>query len=294
MTEKNTGPDQAQTEIDQSQEEQQNMFTDEGIAIVDDLEETGGDSETETPDKEDKTSTPSGQDDSKAEELQAALKTKDGEIAAMKTQISDLNKAVHGFRQKEKEVKATEETPLTDAQIDELAIQYKDDIPTLMRIVRHAAEQSARKAGKETVDATTISQNKARVDGFLANKFPAIYTEGDPWHNAVEGAKREFGLEDSPYGDLLALGACLVTHSDALLENMEKDLREKITSELAEKGRKKGVKEDQLLSPKKGKTEQKSSLSSQQEETFNQMGLTGGARKAAMQIVLGNKSKEAA
>lgn len=175
------------------------------------------------------------------------------QLQSLKQQINDLNRALHHERQKAKErdkAKESDEPVLTDAQIKELIRTHGDDPDTLLQINRYIAEQAAKKASKESVDAQQLAQMKAKVDAHVSTAYPELYQEGSQARGYVEKIKGSLNLSSHPFGDYLAASAWVADNIEVIKKQEYERGKEEGLKGKVNETRKQNIKTSAPIPPK--------------------------------------------
>jgi len=226
-----------------------------------------------------------------SEEIEKEISKRQKHLDNLNIAITQLNKTLHEGRQEKKALKeGKDEEVLTDAQILGLLKEHKDDDDpgTLLNIIKYISNQAVKGVKEEAIDGAEISRMKKEIDTGMHEAYPDLLEEGSELRVNVNEVKKNLGLNDSPFGDFLALSAMV-----------HRDLDEIKTAEF-ERGKKEGggekpkpkVKKVVSLTPKgKGsEKETKTTLTAAQAKTAKGMGLTTPAQQKIYAAMLNKKS----
>jgi len=229
-----------------------------------------------------------GDDTTPAEDIKALKE----QLDTLKTDKINLNKALHEQRQKLKglkQSKAEEDEPLTDAQIEQIYEENKDDPKVLLRIIKHQAEQAAKKAsGKAIVDSDTKSKVK-EADNLLLTMYPKLSEEGSEIRTATDEIKSFYGIDENPFGDFFAMGVQVLNALPGIISSAEqrgeeKALNSKTITIKADEKRKADIKTTQSSRPSKTVVTT-AGMSKTEIETAKQMNLSPGALRTYQKLV---------
>ncbi len=202
----------------------------------------------------------------------------------------DLNIALHNERQaKKKGDGKDEEVVLTDTQIVGLLEEYKDDPKTMNQIIKYQAQQAAKSAARETVDAADMAKKKKEADDYLLRTYPDLAVPDSELRTAVDKTKAGLGLENHPYGDLFGAAVTFFLAAPTALKNAYDkgiaDAKAGVSKGEEEKARKELVKGSGLpMKGKKGTGTTEKMLSENDREVAKKLGIT-----SPRQIAIFNK-----
>lgn len=258
----------------------------------DDSEDDEGDFLIDLKDDEGKKSSKKDKDKDKGDDgLSAEIKSLKDEIEQLKETKKSLNTALHQARQDKKKPddKSGDTSPLTKAQLRQILADNKDDEDTLLDIVEYMAQQAARGASKDAVNATEIKKTKVELDEYISEKFPSLSDPGTGMREEIDQTKGKLALGDHPFGDYLAIAARVLDDLPTLIEDAKKEGAAGKTN--IEGKRKETIKDNLTPDAKKKKGDKdQHGLTGSQLEAAKQMGLKGGALKTYEMLV--GKSKK--
>ena len=280
--------------------EKEDEGKDDGTVIETDDERGGGDKDLETiinindfKEDEDGEEKEKGKAKEKKEADEDGEKGKDGEkdknkekpkadpkdttIADLIKKNKDLNVALHNARQERKKGggKKDDEVVLTDAQIEGLLVEYKDDPKTLLNVIKYQATQAAKGAAKKTVDDADVGRKKKETEDYLYKTFPDLTKDDSELRASVEKVKGEFGIEDHPYGEFFGTAVTALMSMPTLIKQAYDKGRKDMEDGVKEKTRKDLIK-DGDLTPKgksKGAGDHKE-LTADESDVAKRLGLT--------------------
>jgi len=223
------------------------------------------------------------------------IKTLQTQLDVLKTDKTNLQKALHEQRQKLKGLKQTptkddEDVPLTEAQLVQIYEENKDDPKTLLRIVKHQAEQAARKASGKAVLDSDIKSKVKEADNLLLTMYPRLTEEGSEIRIATDEIKSFYNIGDNPFGDFFAMGVQVLNALPNIISAAEKRGEDKALSIKADDSRKKDIKSNQTTHSKSTPSST-AGLSKTEQETAKQLNLSPGAYKTYQKLV-GNKQSK--
>jgi len=245
-----------------------------------------------TPSKTPKTK-PTPASDGDVTPLTEDIKTLRTQLDALKTDKTNLQKALHEQRQKLKSIKATpadEDVPLTEAQLVQIYEENKDDPKTLLRIVKHQAEQAAKKASGKAVLDSDIKSKVKEADNLLLTMYPRLTEEGSEIRTATDEIKSFYNIDDNPFGDFFAMGVQVLNALPNIIASAEKRGEDKALNIKADDSRKKDIKTNQTTHTK-STSPSNVGLSKTEQETAKQLNLSPGAFKTYQKLV-GNKQSK--
>jgi hypothetical protein len=203
--------------------------------------------------------------------------------------IENLNRALtesrNKLKEKEKGNGAEKETQLTDAQIRDLMVEYKDDPDTMLKLTKYVAEQAAKGASVKAVETAKVIENKKELSAFLSQRYPDLSRPESELRSSVDKTLEEFGLSDNPYGEFLAVGVQTVMQMPNLMQHAYQQGRKDEAGGKAEKTRKELVKGSELSPKGKGTPPTGSSLSAGEMDTAKRLGLKGTQLKTFSRIL---------
>lgn len=208
--------------------------------VDDDSDESGGDDAED--DAEDDGQADEGMD-KRVADLEAASKDRE-------SHISDLNKALYGYRQEIKKLKSGEgkedEPSFTDAQITKILDEHKDDPAVLLQVVKQVAKQQTAGVKEDAISAQEVAQTQTQVNGFLHQNWPKLQDESSAEFGQLQQAKGFMKLDDHPYGDFLSMGALMLQKMPEMIEDAKKEARETALKDRTEVARKDKIKKTKL------------------------------------------------
>ena len=243
---------------------------------------SGFEAETETPEQTDE---PGGEEASESvpatEEAAAEPSELDGikaELEAQKQKVFQLNQALHKTR-KEKAAPKEEAEALTKEQLKTLMKEHADDPETLYNITEYIASQAAKKHSTEAIDAQRLSQLKTETEKVIYERFPQLNDDSSQDVQVVNATKERLHIGDHPASTYLAASVIVAEAMPKQLEDAYNRGRADGLKGLADKNRKKNVKETALTPPKKPASQKPSGLTGTMKQTAKQMGLTDAQAK---------------
>jgi hypothetical protein len=287
MEVEDTGGDLAPEETDQEPEQAEEDNLSDYVDGFD-VEPPEKEEKKEESDKDKKAPT-----DGEEKNVKDTPKVEDYEkkIKDLESHVSNLNRAVHQYRQKEKETKKEEENPLTPEQLRAMFKEHKDDPETLFNIVAYMSEQSAKQAGKEALDVEEIKKMKTIHDDVVSKRWPDLEKEGSQLRTQTDKLKKAFRLETHPMSDYLVVSAMISDQLPQIQQAAYEKGKADALKGKAEENRKKDVKDGKLSPAKSGASDKpnKALLSGSYAEVAKQMGLTKSQQEIYAKLV--NKKK---
>ena len=188
-----------------------------------------------------------GEEDKKGEDdTETRLKGLEETVTRLQEDKKNLNKALHEERQAKKAEK-TDEVKLSDAEINKLLEEYKDDPQTLKNIIRYIAKEEAKGAKREAIDETEIATKKKEIDTYLQSDLPELNKEGSELRGVVDNIKKHLNIEDHPFGDLFAVGVHMAMNRKTLLQGAFDAGKKAALGDKGETARKDAIKGNELL-----------------------------------------------
>ncbi len=263
--------------------------------VADDSQETDDENVIEInpellEEDEDEDDDEGNQDDQEKTKKEESKRDEDlkAELAKRDEQIKEMNRNFYGLRKKFDKLnkKKTEETGLTDEELEDLIEANQDDPKAMLKIMKQVSQQAASSNANNAVKTVEISQRRKELDEHLLSTWPDARTEGSETHTDIENAKEFFYVTDHPLGDFLGAAGRLYVKLPEMLENARKEGRENALKTKAEENRKTTIKANSLDTGAK-KTSAK--VSGKHLAAAKQLGLTESATKIMAQIVNQNK-----
>lgn len=254
----------AVSQTDQDQED--------GVYVPDDQEESEGqDNEQPSQDSDEPDPDPEPQEPESPKQPDPNEQI-GREVYALKQQIANLNKALHQERQKAKQKQ--EEPVLTDDQLKQLISEHKDDPETMLQINRYIAEQVAKKANKESVDAQQLTFVKSKVDAHVSQVFPELLNESHPARDYVDKIKGTFSLASHPFGDYLAASAWVADNIEVIKRNEYERGKTEALQGKAESNRQQGIRSGAPIPPKSPPKRTSTHIPNEYKEVGERLGMT--------------------
>lgn len=254
---------------------------DDGVVNIDldDLEDDDDDEEAERLAKE----------EADKAEKQSKIDFK-AELAKKDEEIKTMNRNFYGLRKKLKSMETKSDDKgenLTDAQLESLIEENRDDPRAMLQIMKQVSTQAATGKAEDTVKAVELSQRKKELDGHLVTTWPDANDEGSDTHADIQNAKEFLHVTDHPLGNFIGAAGKLYLELPTMLENARREERDKIAKGTTEKKRKESIKENSLEpSKKKGSLK---GMPAESRATAKQFKLSPSQEKIMAQIVNGNK-----
>lgn len=221
------------------------------------------------------------------EPVKPAESPANSEIETLKKQVYDLNRALHKTRKEKSEVK--EEDPLTPEQLKTLLQEHKDDPATLYNIMDYIGKQAAKKTSAESFDAQKALALKNSTEKHLFSKFPELADETSPASVKVNEVRKHFNLDDHPAGAYFAASAIIADNIETIQKQWYEAGKAEGLKEKSESARKKGVKDNSLLSAGKPAIQKSSGLQGTMKSTADQLGLSPSQKKIMEQLIAKKK-----
>lgn len=224
---------------------------DDDEAIDDDgIGEPAADSEEDdneaSDDSEDEEPEESGVEDDALNTRLAALET---EAQQRQGHVSDLNRAIHGYRQEIKALKSTKKDDVvdfSDAQITKILDEHKDDPAVLLQVFKQVSKQQTAGLKDDAVAETEITQQRGYFDNYLNQTWPQLQDEGSQHFQELQQAKKHMRVEDHPYGNYMAMGSVMLQRMPQLLKDAREEGRNEALKVRSEKQRKAKIKGKRL------------------------------------------------
>ncbi len=215
----------------------------------------------------------------------------DPEKAELIRKNKDLNRALHELRQEKKKEKKEDdgETVLTDAQLEALMTEYKDDPKTLLNIIKYQAERAAKGAAKKTVDDADTIKKKREAEEYVYKNYPDLTQEDSELRVSVNKAKESLDLTDHPYGELLGTSVTALMALPTLLKNAYDKGRKDVEDGVKEKTRKDLIKDGDLTPKGKKGGETGKALSADQSDVAKRLGLNTPRQQALLKKFTASK-----
>lgn len=212
---------------------------------------------------------------------------KEKEVTELKSRLDrlegdkrDLKKALHEARQEKKKSKDPE-TVLTDAELQKIVEEHRDDPKVMFNAVTYKMQQM-QKAGKiEAVNEVEIKSKQKDLNNILKDRIKDIDDEGSETRGIVNRAKTDFNLEDHPFGDFLGAAAAVYVDLPNLAKNWFEEGKKAGLSGKADENRVKGIKGSQLIpgGKKASLNKNESELTADQLDTAKRLGLANDPAK---------------
>lgn len=213
---------------------------------------------------------------------QKEFKELQAKVDKLEQDKKNLNTALHQERQARKKPGAGQE--LSEAELKQILEDNPNDPEVQLNVVKYLAERAATGKATEAVSAAEVTKKKRELDTFLLERYPDISDPASETRVEVEEAKRNFGLQEHPYGDFFAVASKVLEDLPDLLEQAYNDgLKGKKKTD-AEKKRVSNIEGNKPASSKDSSAKP-GKLTDGQKDTANQMGLSGNALKAYKKIV---------
>lgn len=127
------------------------------------------------------------------------------EVKSLRKKKSQLNKALHQARQKNKQTNSDEPVNYSDEDLVGLVDRYKDDPAALLQIMRFVGTQSA----KQQTDFANLEKVKQNHDAYVVDRWPEMADEDSELYQQANETKQALKLEDHPLGDYIALSTLI-------------------------------------------------------------------------------------
>uniref|UniRef100_A0A6M3II96 Uncharacterized protein n=1 Tax=viral metagenome TaxID=1070528 RepID=A0A6M3II96_9ZZZZ len=200
----------------------------------------------------------------------------DAEIEALKGSIEELKEsnrklqAQIGYeaRHAKKAEKKAEDTEagLSREQLVGILDQNKNDPETLLRVFDYVAEQKAKGAKVEALDAAKIDQERREIDAKLVKLFPVLEDENSPMSMQVESTAEKMRLGNHPFRRYLANAAMMVEAMPQIIAHWKEAGRKEALEGKADTARQRNIQDGKLPSGKPGNNTGKSKLPDDFEE----------------------------
>ena len=242
-----------------------------------------------------------GKDQDKGKDKTPTLESLATELAEVKKQNAELNKAArrafYAERQhkKESEDKSKDDPILSDAEIKSIIKEHKDDPEVLFNAILYKVQQMAKTGTKAAVDSVEIKGRQEKLTEVLRTRIGEEFDdEASEPRQAIVKVKSIMNLDDHPYGDFLAYGATLVDLLPQLAKKWYEKGKAEALGDSANDDRRQGI-EDSQLTPKGNDKPSKAKdgeLTASELETAKRMGLDRNPKKMKIykeQILLRNR-----
>jgi len=206
-------------------------------------------------------------------------------VERLKKAKRGLERDLHDFRQEKKGLKgkSDEKDFLSDAQIDAILEQHKDDPATIRNVIKHIAQKEAQGVKKDAMSEADTLSRKKDADALLRQRIKNFDEEDSEERAEIMKVKEKLGLDEHPMGDLLSAGFIAFNLSPKIYEA---GVAAGKKMALSEKGRKEDIKDGQL--PKgKGGDGKGASVSKASAEVIKQMNLNPRASKIYQRLITG-------
>jgi hypothetical protein len=246
---------------------------DDDVIEVDDLVV---DEDVEEDDQEDE----DGDDENPEDEEDEEDEKDDGEdkLAELESELQkaqkEINRLGYALRKKEAPKKEEPEAKFTDAQLLNIMNDNADDPAVLFQVVKQMIAQGTEGVKDEAVNAAEIKRTKQELDNYLSTNWPDIKDESSESHKQLTEAKQWMQLDTHPYGDFLATAAVIMQQVPDMIENAKKEAKAEALKEKTEKTRKDKIKSNKA--PKGGK---KGEVVGDLPSNFNEAAQTLGLNK---------------
>ena len=218
------------------------------------------------------------------------------EIAQLREDKKNLNKALHDKRFEKKQQKEKDEAPvLTDEQLVAILEEHKDDPRVLLNAIKYQAEQIAKGVKKTVMDETEIKAKQKEIDQFLRSRYQDLYVDDSEMRTTVDKTKDVLGLGDNPFGDYLATGVQVLNNLEGIVKHWYEEGKKAADNEVIDRARKGQIKDGQLTpSGKQGNKDSDGGLTPSQLETAKRLGFKTSQQIKLYrdQILASKKSKE--
>jgi len=233
--------------LDEGAEDSAEKESDAIVVGFDDLEEEDSDDPEEGEKKEDKKAKDTATE--KEDEKYQKLLDRYNRLSTHKT---DLDKALHEARQK----KGTDAAPkFTRAQLKTILEENQDDPDTLLNVIETLTSQAAKTVTEDAMSKADLNRAAKEADTMLLSRWPSLAEDGSDLRLACDEKKEQYGLGDSPLGDLLSMSLLVMDDLPSLIKKYKEEGRKEALGETAEEKVKAAAKSTKL----KGKGEKGSS-----------------------------------
>jgi hypothetical protein len=221
------------------------------------------------------------------------LKVLRQELDSLKTDKKNLQKALHGERQKLKErTKKESDVELTDEHLENIIRENTDpvtgvtDPKILLRVTRYMAERIARGEKDKAISEVDVSQKSRAVNNLLLERYPQLAEESSEMRIEIDQVKESLGLKDNPFGDAFAVGVRVVEKLPTILTNAYERGKKDALGVIAEEKRGDGIADSKLTPKGDGKSSSKDSgLTKEHLESANSLDLTASQKKIYAKLV---------
>lgn len=221
-------------------------------------------------------------------EIDALKKTVD----EIKEQNRKLESRIGYEMRKSKQDERKSETPesgLTREQLVGILDQNRDDPETLLRVFDYVADQKAKGAKVETLDAAKIDQERREIEGNLYKQFPMLQDETSELSRHVEMMADRMRLDNHPFRKHLAHAALTLNSMPKIIEHWKEVGRKEALDEKADDARKKGITNSKLPDGKPSARNKKAALPENFDDNAKQFGMTPAQKKIYAKL-LGSKA----
>jgi hypothetical protein len=262
------------------------------------------DEDTKKPDESDKDDSESKKADQEPDEdpvksLRADMEKKIEDFkASAEREKEDLQKEIkrlgYALRKAEKGTKDDDKTEFTDAQLHQMMRENKDDPDVLFQIVKQMTKQAGDSTLKSAEAKAEIKNRRKELEGITEKVFPGALKDDSPVYDGVQQTMTNFGLDDHPYGDVMALGIMTLNNLPSMIENARKDAQKQGLGKAADQKRKAKIKDNSLadkgskktstkLSPEANETASRLSMNKRQKELYAKF-LKAGKKSSTVQV----------
>lgn len=289
-------------ELTNDQVEESTDYVDQGEFMVPDepidtdgdgAEEPETEAETDTDDDSSNAEDSDVDDDSQEKDTDKPETKEPTELekaqAALAQATKEKNWAAAELRKSRKPVQT--ESPLTDAQLEAIISEHKDDPASMLKIMKYVSDESTKKGNADTIDAMKVSEVKSKTDQYVKDNWDVLLDESSPTYTEAQNLKNTLGVKDHFAADYL-IGSVMVA------QNYQKDVEAGYQKGLAEgqgklteANRKKGIKDGKLESSSP-KTKQKVATKSEWESNANILELKGSARTEYFKMMAGGTNEK--
>jgi len=272
-------------------------MADEELDIEEDVEDPNLDTEVENEDADDEHTfvvkdeedkpdedeeEKSSEEAVKFEDLQKQFTEQSETLKTLNEQLlerdKEINRIAYQLRTTKKETKTEEPAEFTDAQLQGLLEEHKEDPAAMLQIMKLVTQQAVKKGSQETLDTVEISNTKKEMDSFLNKTYPDLAEESSDFRRDVDNTKSYLGMNDHPYGDFFAVGTMVLNNLEDIIKHAREEGKNEALKGTAEGKRKQSINANSL-SAVTGKKTTSTVASSRYHETAKKLGLSPAATK---------------